>query len=280
MTSSLVLRTALLAALAGALSPAASAFECDQSARSLPSRPAGGSSGSAFAQRVQSLSGSDRETAILGELLSGNLPSYLRHARPVELSGRSANGERVTITVCALPDYLAIGSDQDHLLMPMSLGTAWLAATRLGFALPTAKIVDALYQQARVKLAPQPMEPGPWMSSMAYYQRHNQMAQSQQARAGGRLGELTSGHKKDLVLTNRLWSHPGKVAIYGWHKADGAPIQPLSTVHEAAYADYSHGVRFIAPTAYVNGKARAFIDILRDPALAFILNDEGALAAG
>ena len=50
---------------------------------------------------------------------------------------------------------------------------------------------------------------------------------------------LTAGPRKDLVLTSRLWLDPGKVAIYGWHRARGAPIQPLSTVHGAGYADYS-----------------------------------------
>jgi len=55
------------------------------------------------------------------------------------------------------------------------------------------------------------------------------------------LGELTSGDKKDLVLTSLLWRVPGRVAIYGWHRAVNQPIQPLSKVHGARYADYSPG---------------------------------------
>jgi hypothetical protein len=64
-----------------------------------------------------------------------------------------------------------------------------------------------------------------------------------QAQVAG--GVLLAGHKKDLVLTRKLATRPNRVAIYGWHQLSGEPIQPVSTVHVAEYADYSHGVRLI-----------------------------------
>jgi hypothetical protein len=42
------------------------------------------------------------------------------------------------------------------------------------------------------------------------------------------------------VLKQRLWLQAGRVAIYGWQRAGGTPIQPLSNVDGAGYADYSH----------------------------------------
>ncbi|MGA2877426.1 MAG: hypothetical protein ABSG13_00590 [Bryobacteraceae bacterium] len=91
------------------------------------------------------------------------------------------------------------------------------------------------------------------------------------------LGALVSGHKKDVVLTSRLTTHPGQIAIYGWHRATGAPIQPLSTMHGAGYADYSHGIRLVAKTAMIDGTLRLVSEILRDPTLARILSDEGPI---
>ena len=70
---------------------------------------------------------------------------------------------------------------------------------------------------------------------------------------------------------------PGRVAIYGWHVGSGHPIQSLSLVHGARYADYSHGVRLIAATAYVEGAPRSIFAVLEDPELAGVLNDEGAV---
>jgi hypothetical protein len=42
------------------------------------------------------------------------------------------------------------------------------------------------------------------------------MVQAQRDGLGSRPGALIAGHQKDLVLTGRLWSEPGRVAIYGW----------------------------------------------------------------
>ena len=53
--------------------------------------------------------------------------------------------------------------------MPMGLRTALAAAARFGFALPTPRMVDAIYEQAEFHLRPQPLPPGPEMRSNAYY---------------------------------------------------------------------------------------------------------------
>ena len=115
------------------------------------------------------------------------------------------------------------------------------------------------------------------MISTAYYLTHNKMVRDQRLALGCPLGELISGHKKDVVLTNRLARSQGKVAIYGWHRPSGVPIQPLSTVHGSHYADYSHGIRLISATVLLDGQPCSIWTILEDPALAGVLSDEGAV---
>ena len=78
-------------------------------------------------------------------------------------------------------------------------------------------------------------------------------------------------------MTNLLASNPGRIAIFGWHRLNGMPIQPLSTVHGACYADYSHGIRLVSETALVDGKSTSVYDVLQDPALARVLSDEGPI---
>jgi hypothetical protein len=218
-----------------------------------------------------------RETAIEREVLDGNLPTFLRWLKPVTLRATLAGGRQVTATICVMPDYLAIGADQDFLRIPTNLRTATKVASRFGFVLPTRKMVDAIYQQSEAHLRPQPMQAGPEMRSTAYYTRHNRSVSEQRSALGIPLGALISGHKKDVVLSNRLASHPGRIAIYGWHRPDGKPIQPLSTVHGASYADYSHGIRLVSDIMYLDGEPTSVHEVLADPKLAGVLSDEGPI---
>ena len=95
------------------------------------------------------------------------------------------------------------------------------------------------------------------------------------------LSERVSVDRKDgrtsVVISARLAQAPGRVAIYGWHRTNGRAIQPLSTVHGAQYADYSHGIRLISRTAYVNGRAVDLATLLGDRELAGLISDEGPI---
>lgn len=246
-------------------------------AREVPARRAEAPDGTEFVHRLAGLTDDEREKAIQAALLSGNLPSFLRQLHAVLLTGQTADAVPTRIVVCVTPDYLAVGSDRSYFLTPMRLETALTVASRFHFMLPTPKMVDAIYAQAGTRLAPRPLPAGDTMRTTAYYWEHNQLVHVQREDVGSELGDLTAGDKKDLVLTNRLWSSPDRVAIYGWHRPDGSPIQPLSTVHGWRYADYSHGVRLVSDTAYVNGKARPLLELLQDPMMATILSSEGQI---
>jgi len=243
----------------------------------IPVRSTAAAPATGFVQRVEGMNEAGREEVIRAELLAGNLPRFLRRLTPVTLNGNGADGRPVNVTLCVLPDYLALGSDRDFLHIPMGLETALTVADRFGFVLPTARMVDAIYRQAAIKLPPRPLPPSDRMRTTGYFLDHERQLQGQLREQAATPGALVAGHKKDLVLTERLRRKPGRVAIYGWHRSDGQPIQPLSTVHGARYADYSHGVRLVSKVAYVDGKARPLAHLLKDPQLAPVLNDEGPI---
>lgn len=246
--------------------------------RNIPLRPALSLSGSQFVRSILGLDAGQREQAIRRQLILGNLPDFLRELKAVRFSRRSPDGRRSQLTLFAMPDYLAIGSNDDFLLIPMTLTSALEIADRYGFTLPSRKIVDVIFGQSPFHLKPQPLPAGPRMSSTAYYQRHNDMISRQRLALCCPPGELIAGHKKDIVMSSRLFGRAGKIAIYGWHKPSGRPIQPLTTVHGKNYTDYSHGVRLIGETVILDGEPRSLYEIIENRELASLVSDEGPLA--
>lgn len=240
---------------------------------SIPPRDASAPTGSQLMARLASSSREERSRVLVEQILEGNIPSALRHLRPVETSAPGPHGNRVHAVVWVMPDYLAVGSDEDFVRVPLGLPEALAVARRFGFTLPTRKLVDCIHGQAEARLDPRPMPAGPSMTSVAWLWAHNRTIEEQARRL--KPGALVSGTKKDVVLTPRLAAHPGRVAIYGWIRPDGTPIQPLSTVHGAWYADYSHGIRLVSSTVQVDGQARSVFDVLEDPSESGLLSDEG-----
>jgi len=245
--------------------------------KKIPSRPFSAMTGTEFARSIFSLDGPIREQAILAEIMEGNLPDFLRELKSVQLVHKFEDQKTIKATIFVMPDYLSIGSDSDFLLVPMSLHTAADIASRFGFVLPTKKMVDAIFSQSFFHFKPEPMTPGPQMSSTPYYVDHNRKVREQRLLSGCPLDALISGTKKDVVLTNRLARAFGKIAIYGWHRLSGIPIQPLTTVHSASYADYSHGIRLVSDIVLIDGELRSIYDVLEDPRLAKVLSDEGTI---
>lgn len=262
------------AVLLGGSAGHARASACDaRLAEQIPPRAASAPGGHAIAGTIAALDGEAREEFLREQVLAGNVPHFLRQLEPVELAGPAGPN----VTLCVMPDYLAVGTNEDYLLVPMRLETALEIGQRLGFLLPTPKVVDEISRQSRVHLTPQPLPASDQMRSSAYLIEHNALVREQRERSADPLGALTSGDKKDLVLTNRLWTQLERVAIYGWHAIDGRPIQPLSTVHGWHYVDYSHGVRLVSERVLIDGHPRALLDALADPSIAPLLSSEGVI---
>ena len=262
-----------------AAGPGQAAGQCPVTlARGIPDRTAQAPAGSEVMAVLRDAHGASRDARVMEQVLAGNVPDLLRRLWPVTFSGRRADGRAVQVTVCVTPDYLAIGDDRDFVRVPLGLAAAARIAVEMGFLLPMPKMVDAIHGQARIRMTPQPMTPSPQMESTAYLVEHDRTLDGQKGRIARSPDDLSAGQKKDIVLTNRLYSKPGRVAIYGWHRSDGRPIQPLSTVHGAGYADYSHGVRLVSRTAFADGRAVDLADLIQDRDLAHVVSGEGPIA--
>jgi hypothetical protein len=244
----------------------------------LPPRSTDALTGTEFAKRITRLDLPEREQEIVAQVTSGNIPGFLRRLCPVAATSVSG-GKTNTATLYVTPDYLAVGSDEDYFLMPVSPNTAQRIADALHCFLPTPKMVDEIYAAAEVKLAPFPIAPSAAMTTVPVFSNHNATVRIQRAELLKEhpLGTLVAGHQKDVVISAGLASAPGKVAIYGWHQTNGGPIQPLNLKHAAAWVDYSQCTRLVQQAMIVNGATQTIAAVLADPALAALLSDEGPI---
>lgn len=246
----------------------------------LPQRQVGSASGTEIADSARTLGLDAREELIFAEVARGNVPTWLRHLRQVELTGE-VKGQEHQVVFWVTPDYVAVGSESDYLLVPLSPQMAQRIADLLGASLPTPRMVDAVWKSARVRLAPQRIQPQDSVEStrtVEHIVRHNSVIQGQRTLRRVAPDDFVAGHKKDIVLSVTLSANPGKVAVYGWHRPDGTPNQTLSTVATDSLVYYSHGVRLVHNRILVDGVSRDLTTVLRDPELAPLLSDAGAMA--
>jgi hypothetical protein len=237
---------------------------------SLPARIATAETGSDFYKNVFAVDRIQREELAKKEILEGNIPPFLRSFVQIATSITTAAGETINAVYFVLPDYLSIGSEEDFARIPLTPMTAQVIADSLHCFLPTRKMVDDIYRAAAVKLEPVPMYA--LRDSPVTMYHHNLVIEGQRRLRKG----LIAGIKKDVVITGRIPRDPkpDRVAIYGWHNTDGQPIQPLYTGHVNWYVDYSHGIRLVYRTIYVNKMPMDYIDVLKDKTLKALLCDE------
>lgn len=236
----------------------------------LPPRPAQALSGDAFYKKVDSMKWHTREPIAMKEILSGNVPAFLRKFVPVHTSITGANGKTVTATYYVAPDYLSIGSNDNFARVPLTPMTAQRIADSLQCFLPTRKMVNDIYRAAKVKLEPVPLYA--FRDSAIIFWHHHLIIEGQRK---GRNG-LIAGIKKDVVISGKIPrdARPDRVAIYGWHKPDGKPIQPLYTGHVNWYVDYSHGIRLVYRRIKVNKRWMDYTEVLQHPVYKALLCDE------
>jgi hypothetical protein len=242
----------------------------------LPPRPADAPGGAAIARDIRLLELDAREERVYTEIALGNVPSWLRKLERVEMT-RQSGGREHRVTFWVTPDYVAVGSDTDWFLVPLSPQTAQRIADLVGASLPTPAMVDAVWASARVRLGPDSIPPSPAMTTVRVFEDHDRLVRARRMRESAPSGSLVAGHKKDVVITARLDSLPGRVAIYGWHRPDGRPIQPLYTGHSDRWVDYSHGIRLVSRVLLIDGDQRDMLEVLRDTALAGLLSDDGVM---
>ena len=247
----------------------------------LKKRKAGALTGSQFSKLIvdTNLSLSVREEMILREVKNGNIPSFLRKLSSIEIN-KVIDTKNYKLIIYTLPDYLSIGTDTDYFYMPTTPMLAQRIANLTHTLLPTKSMVDEIYRQAVIKLEPQPIPPTKAMTTVPIFKAHNEIVLKQLQALGSsyKQGDLTAGNKKDIIISNKIYGQPTpRVVIYGWHKLDGKAIQPVYNKHTNTWVDYSHGVRLVSNTGYLNGKKVKLADLLKDPILHELLSDEGII---
>ncbi|MRR20448.1 hypothetical protein EG827_09695 [bacterium] len=241
----------------------------------IPARDKSAEGGAAFMSRIRDLPLEEREEEIFKAVAAGNLPAFLRSTIPLRGEFNDLNGIPHTLEYEVMPDYLAIGSDDDFCRIPMNPRTAQRLADLFGASLLTARLSDHIWSQAKVKPEPFFYKPvGNANELVTKFEEHNAQIEKQLADAGGRHGQLVAGIKKDVVISTRLADRSDRVVIYGWHKPDGTPIQPVYSGHVFWYVDYSHGIRFMNRQVLLDGQPADVRDILQDPVLFRVLSNE------
>lgn len=246
----------------------------------LPQRSSYALSGTDFIASIldSAMTPVQREARILNEIEQGNVPTFYRTFKSIK-DTILIEGKKSCITYFVAPDYVMVGSDTDYFYCPLTARSAQLIAKKLKCILPTRKMVDRIYQFATIKLQPEPIPPSMRMMTVPVFVDHNKLVQMQLKRNGVSSGSLIAGHKKDVILSNKIKANDGttRVVIYGWHKLDGKAIQPLYNGHKYDWVDYSHGIRLVQNQVFVNGRKRKAKWILRSKKYHKFLSDEGQL---
>jgi len=245
----------------------------------LPPRAPNAIGGEGLAAHLQGMELADREEQVYREFTAGNVPSWFRRLRPVTVE-RSIDGTEHQVTFWVAPDYLAVGSDEDYLHVPLSPQTAQRIADLLDASLPTPFMVDQVWRAAGSRLAPQRIPPQDSVQSVrtvGHFVRHTSVIQGQRMLKHVSPDAFVAGHKKDIVLSPEVQANPGNVAVYGMHGTDGTPTQGLSATGRSEWVYYNHGVRLVDRRILVDGVEEDLVQLLRDPALARLLSTVGPL---
>ena len=241
----------------------------------LPERSEKAPEGSKLETILSNLDLRNRENYMLSEILSGNIPDFLRTFVPVTLNIQHKNLKN-TITFFVLSDYMALGSNNDYFIIPMTPILAQKIANALGLTFLTKKMVDLVWESSSLKLDPIPIPPSNEMVTIPVFGMHNQLIYEMRSinLENHKLGVLVAGHKKDVIISNRIKNDPGKVIIYGWHQLNGNPIQPIYSGHAIWYADYSHGIRLAYNKCIINNDTLTITDILHHDEYYYFFSDD------
>jgi hypothetical protein len=227
--------------------------------------------GNEFYHRAFAMRWKERDSFAAKEILAGNVPSFLKKFVAIHVSTKdSYTGKTIKAVYYAAPDYLSVGAGRDWARINITPMAAQKIADSFYCFLPTKKMADDIYKASKIKLEPVPMYA--FRDSTPTMWHHHLIIEGQRK---GRKG-LIAGIQKDVVISGKISrdERPDRVAIYGWHKLDGTPIQPLYTGHINSWVDYSQGIRLVYRKIKVEGKWMDYTDVLKEARLQKLLCDE------
>lgn len=204
--------------------------------------------------------GEKREDQVYALAAAGNFPAFLRQWIELPVSCDSIKG-----TVYVMPDYFCVGTDEDYLYTPMGAINAERIGVLFNARLPTAKLVQLMYDKSCAQVA-QPWGP-PYDASMSRTERWLQQTTKVRIAmrmTGAKPGELVEGHCKSIITSKKTMDGKGQMlGFWGWFKADGKPIQGDSQAHGAGYCDYAHGAHYVMNEMVVEGEIMDMGEVLR-----------------
>lgn len=249
----------------------------------LADKPTATLAGSDFMRRADTTSFWVLEDLIVETVTAGQVPDALRHFRKITFTTPVVDSVEILrkkhkVEMWVLPDYVAIGTNDDFVRMPMGPLAAQRIADALDCTLPTPFLVDRIAEASEGHVDIFPFRPlGNRNSQPIVFQDSNNAINAQFKAYGYEFGQFISGLKKDIVLTYKIMTlteYERNVAIYGWHHPDGRAQQPLFIRHGNFYVDYSHGVRLIYNKVKIDGVEYNIREILQSPELYRLLSDE------
>ena len=246
-------------------------FNCCSTTVKIPPRNPEAMGGEEFYRLARTLDWRERDSLAQHEILAGNMPSFLRdYVKVSTIVVDSVNSKTIQAIYYVTADYLSIGSDRDWARVPLTPMAAQVIADSFDCFLPTRKMVDDIYSASQIKLRPVPMY-AIRDSAITMWHHHLIIEGQRQSKRG-----LISGIKKDVVISEKILHHPrpDRVAIYGWHRLDGTPIQPLYSGHINWHVDYSHGIRLVYRKIKVDGEWMDYTEVLNHEVLRGLLCDE------
>ena len=249
----------------------------------LADKPTATLTGSDFMRRADTTAFWTLEDIIVETVTAGQVPDALRHFRKITFTTPVVDSVEILrkkhkVEMWVLPDYVAIGTNDDFVRMPMGPLAAQRIADALDCTLPTPFLVDRIAEASEGHVDIFPFRPlGNRNSQPIVFQDSNNAINAQFKAYGYEFGQFISGLKKDIVLTYKIMTlteYERNVAIYGWHHPDGRAQQPLFVRHGNFYVDYSHGVRLIYNKVKIDGVEYNIREILQSPELYRLLSDE------
>ena len=249
----------------------------------LADKPTATLAGSDFMRRADTTAFWTLEDIIVETVTAGQVPDALRHFRKITFTTPVVDSVEILrkkhkVEMWVLPDYVAIGTNDDFVRMPMGPLAAQRIADALDCTLPTPFLVDRIAEASEGHVDIFPFRPlGNRNSQPIVFQDSNNAINAQFKAYGYEFGQFISGLKKDIVLTYKIMTlteYERNVAIYGWHHPDGRAQQPLFVRHGNFYVDYSHGVRLIYNKVKIDGVEYNIREVLQSPELYRLLSDE------
>ena len=222
------------------------------------------------------------------------------HFVPIDWIGIDVDYGGHMLRIFVASDSLRIGHEGDSVRVSVRHGTAQTIADRLGAVLPTSRLSDLAWEAAETVLRPVVMPADARMASTSRMIAYSEAVDREKAAAGGDDSKLCRTVGKDWVTTERLLTADGQIARpasstigkgggdepasanFGWH-VRGAPsvspggqpvLQSVGLAHDMRHVDYSQTVQLCRADCLVDGRPARIVDVMRDPALAFLVSDE------